>query len=378
MRILDRYILRAFIKGLIISFVSLAGLYVVIDLFNNFEELANYSEQSGSFAATVARYYGPRILLFFDQISNTLALLAAVTATVRLQGTNELTAIMAGGIPKSRIVRPLIGAAVVVSLLAVANREWALPQLRGQLLRNAQNWKGERAHSLTPALDGRTKIILGGREVVEADRTIHAPLFLLPPPFQEQLGKQLSARVAQYLPADSGRPAGYLLRGVTKPEEVERRSSLQDAEGGLVLGFPADQAWLASDECFVATSLNFEQLAVGRRWWNYASTRQLLQAVQDPFMDYQRGMRVMLHARFVQPCLDLCIFVMGLTLVLSKQNRNMYLAMGLCIPLVATFLVFVIASHAFGSNDLLPTHLAAWLPLLVFGPLAYAMKGRWQ
>ena len=40
MTILDRYLLRTFAKVLIVSFLSLTGLFIIIDLFGNLEELS--------------------------------------------------------------------------------------------------------------------------------------------------------------------------------------------------------------------------------------------------------------------------------------------------------------------------------------------------
>jgi len=42
------------------------------------------------------------------------------------------------------------------------------------------------------------------------------------------------------------------------------------------------------------------------------------------------------------------------------------------IALVGAVLGVVLICHALGKNYLLSASLAAWLPLLVFGPLAYA------
>ena len=150
---IDRYILRLFTKVALISFASLTGLYIMIDTAGNFEEFVSYSGRLGGFFRVIGDYYGPRVFTFFDRISGLLPLIAAMFAVTWLQRTNELTALMAGGVSKLRVLAPLIIAAVVVSLLGVANRELLIPSVREKLTRNAQDWLGETPRPLTPRYD---------------------------------------------------------------------------------------------------------------------------------------------------------------------------------------------------------------------------------
>ena len=69
MVIFDRYLLRTFLRVLLVSFCSLTGLFVVIDLFGNLEEFISYLSERAVLAAVLIDYYGPRILSFFDRTS---------------------------------------------------------------------------------------------------------------------------------------------------------------------------------------------------------------------------------------------------------------------------------------------------------------------
>ena len=128
MTTIDRYILRLFGKVLLVCFGSLAGLYIVLETFNNLEEFLELGEKGGGLVKVLQGYFAPRIFSLFDRTSSLLALLAAIFTLTWLQKTNELTAIMAGGISRFRVVKPLIIAAVTVSVLAVINREVVIPQ----------------------------------------------------------------------------------------------------------------------------------------------------------------------------------------------------------------------------------------------------------
>ena len=62
MLIYDRYVLRMFVKVLMVSFLSLTGLFVIIDLFGNLEEFISYADRQGSLLAVLFDYYGARVL----------------------------------------------------------------------------------------------------------------------------------------------------------------------------------------------------------------------------------------------------------------------------------------------------------------------------
>ena len=46
MKILDRHVLLSFLRNYLISFMVLIGLYVVLDMVFNFDELAEYRAQT--------------------------------------------------------------------------------------------------------------------------------------------------------------------------------------------------------------------------------------------------------------------------------------------------------------------------------------------
>ncbi len=373
----DRYLLRTFVRVLVVSFLSLTGLFIIIDMFGNLEEFIAYAEREGSLVQVLCGYYGARVLSFFDRISGLLALIAAIFTITWFQRTNELTAVMAAGISKARIVRPLVAATVVVALLAVANREVGLPRVRDKLTRNAQDWLGESARRLTPRRDNRTLILITGKATVAARQEIQQPTFRLPPSLA-QFGRQLVAREAVYHSATDQHAGGYLLRGVTQPANLAEIASA-DQDGQPVIYSPQDHAWLKPDECFVATQITFDLLAADALWCQYSSTPELIELLRNPSLDYGADTRVTLHRRFVQPVLDVTLLFLGLPLVLARSKRNIFVAAGQCLLLMAVFFVVVLACQALGNTILVSPALAAWLPMLIFVPIArVGALRRWE
>jgi len=376
MCIFDRYVLRVFGRVLGISFISLTGLFIIIDLFGNLEEFISYAERQGSLLAVLMDYYGARVLSFFDRTSNLLALMAAIFSITWLQRSNELTAVMAAGISRARAIRVLIAATAVIALLAAVNREVMLPRVRDKLSRNAQDWLGENARRLTAQLDHRTNILLGGKETVAAERKIIQPIFRIPGSLG-QFGRQLVAVTATYRQPSGEHPGGYLLDRVSQPDNLDDLASFPP-EDPIILT-PKDHDWLEAGQCFVTSEITFEHLAADRVWQQYSSTQELIEALRNPSLDYGADTRVAVHRRFVQPLLDMTLLFLGLPLVLARSHRNLFVAAAQCLLLVGLFFVVSLACQAMGNTVMVRPVLAAWLPLLIFVPIAYASAARrWE
>jgi len=159
---------------------------------------------------------------------------------------------------------------------------------------------------------------------------------------------------------------------VKQPANLGDRRSVS-LGGQSVLFSPTDTPWLKPDECFVASVITFEQLSIGGSWRNYLSSAELFLGLRRQTIEPGADVRLTLHARLIQPLLDLSLVLMGIPLVLSRANRNIFWAAGIGIGLVAAVLIVVIACHALGKNYMMDATLAAWLPLLIFGPLAYTL-----
>ena len=374
---IDRYILRLFCKVLVICFLSLTGLFVIIDAFSNLDELLTLGDRQGSLIALLMEYYGARALTFFDRTSALMTLVAATFVATSLQRSNELAALMAAGIPRVRVVAPLIGGAIFVSLLSAANRELFIPPMRDKLMRNAQDWDGRAEKKVDPRYDNRTDVLINGRYTLAAEQCILQPCFRRQPDMG-QFGSQLTADAAHYRPPNGERPGGYLLDAVRQPKDLREIDSFQ-LDGHPIVFSPRDTPWLEPGQCFVVSDVSFDQLAAGNAWRQYSSTGELIAGLHNPSLDFAADVRVSVHARLVQPVLDMTLLFLALPVVMSRQNRNIFVAAGLCVLIVAAFVLVVLACHAAGYNYLLSPALAAWCPLMIFMPIArFTSTALWQ
>lgn len=366
MTILDRYLLKLFVRIFAVCFLSFSGLFIVIHVFSNLDDFAGAQD---GWLTLFQRFYVPRLFDIFDKTAVMMALVAAILAFALMQRRREVTAIQAAGLPLRRILRPVLWMTLGIVALGAVNREWLLPQFRDQLVRTPRDWAGDSKMPVTVQDDWRSGVRLRGNHVISAENTIDQPDVQLPIELANRTTR-IRATSALITTATPNRPAGLLLNGVTFPEDINLIASVTD---GKTFGVwtSADQDWLKRGQCFVACEFDAEKIAYGSMLDEFRTVSELMSDVRAPQSSFGRSDRLALHARLVKPLLDLTLVLFGLPIVLSKTDRNVFVSTGLCILIVGVFHLAVTVSHSFGSYRVLqPAALAAWLPVLVFAPLA--------
>jgi lipopolysaccharide export system permease protein len=134
---------------------------------------------------------------------------------------------------------------------------------------------------------------------------------------------------------------------------------------------------LKPDQCFLRSDLDFDFLTPDgdKAFRQYSSTLQLIGALRNPSLEYGADVRVAIHNRMVKPFLDLTMLFLGLPLVVGRENRNVFIAMGLCMLVTAAFSLTVIGFQQLGEASwFVSPALSAWAPLMIFVPLAVWMS----
>lgn len=372
MLILDRYLLRQFIGTFVVCYCSLTGLYIVFDAFTNLDGFLRAGEKAGGLLPLFCSFYGYQLILFFDRLSGLLTLVSAMFTVAWIQRHNELTALLAAGISRLRVVRPVILAGIVFSVLAAISREAVIPRFQEELSRKSQDLVGDVAQTMKPCYDNQTGVLLNGAGTFRDSQRISQASFAMPAAL-DYYGKHIVAADAYYKPPENGRPGGYLLVGVHEPKNLDTRPSLSYKDEPVLIT-RRDAPWLQANQCFIASDVTFEQLTGGQAFKQYASTWQLIQGLHNPSMDYGSDVRVEVHGRVVKPLLDVTLLMLGLPLVVTRYNRNVFIAIGMGLGVVTIFSLTVITAQYLGRVGLFfNPALSAWAPLLIFVPIAVAM-----
>lgn len=121
--IIDRYILREFLKILLLVLVSVLALFIVVE----FTEIAKDVRENGIAASTLIRYFRFQIFTILNWALPISVLVATLITFGILSKNNEITAIKSGGVSLYRISAPIIFVAVILSVLAYLMLDFVLP-----------------------------------------------------------------------------------------------------------------------------------------------------------------------------------------------------------------------------------------------------------
>ena len=373
--ILDRYLLFLFLKIFMVCFASFVGLFLVIHLFSNLDELTALAEPSGGWPQLLQDFYVPRIAELFDKTAAVLVLVSAIFAVNMMQRRRELMAIEAVGVTKLRAIRPIIVAALCIIALTVYNREHLIPTLRQQLVRTPQNWLDTGKADMIVQQDSETGIRFRGEKILLAEKMILEPVLQLPSHLGTRVNR-LAAHSATFESATEAHPAGIWMKKVTEPMSLAGFRSIAKDQSPVIYA-PDETNWLSDDELFIVSEVSMEQAAFGNRLEMYRTTPEMMAAVRQPRTWFGNNQKVGLHVRMIQPFLDLTLLLLGLPLAISNSDQNIFVAAGVSFAVVAAVSLVTLGSQSLGTLNLIePAALSAWIPLLVFVPLAFLSVSR--
>ncbi len=367
---IDRYILTLFARTNLICFLSLAGVFVVFHAFNNLDELARRGQQSGSMVFAMFVFYGPYLLMLFDWTATIIALMSLLFTVGWLRRSGELTALLAAGIQHGRVLRPMLVFCALVIGVQWFNREQILPNYREQLTGKPSELRTGRVRPMLPAYDKAHGILIEGDGIdAKEDRVLQASfrLYVSYPGF----GDVISGDSARWIDATADRTSGYIVSAVRRPEAIDSIASAQLAESPILIT-RRDAAWLEPGECFVATTLDLEVLRDNPRSTRLAGMGELIRRLRNGSVHSSDALHVLLHERLIRPPLDFCLVLLGLPLVVNRGDRRLFSVIAQAVGLTLLFFGLKTLAGGMGSSGyLLSPAMAAWVPLLVLGPIAF-------
>ncbi len=371
---IDRYLLFLYSRVFLICFLTLSGLLVVVQVFTNLDEMIAYGKFRGSFILGLAEYFSPYMLSIYDRMCGLLTLLATMFVVAWLYRTHEMTALLAAGISKGRIIRPIMILSAVLILFAAVSRELLIPNYASMLSKTPQELLGESIRPIRPTEDIEMGVLIAGRNLQPANSIIVQPIFRFLGP-AAALTPQITGGSAKFLLEDENHPQGYLVENAKGTEPLAGKTSVRTDQGVFLL-LPLDTPWLKPNECFIPSKLEYDLLRGGGAK-QFSSTSDLIWRMQNQSHYYGADLTVAVHTRLIQPLLDFTQLLLGIPMILSNRNRNLVSMMLSCVISFAAFFGISIGLHALGANEtILTPATAAWAPLLIFGPYAWAQTRR--
>ncbi len=356
---LDRMFLVSYFRSYAIVWTSLIGLYVVLDLFTHLDDFMNKPGGFGASAAHIIAFYGFRIPQFFDLMAEPITLMAAAFSVSWMQRNNELMPQLSAGIPTRRAIRPILMGAAFTLSLGPLNQEFLIPEVADKLMTQRDDPEGAKAQVLMGAFDSPTGTHLEGYAGFRKDRKVDRLNVTFPENSPSGM-IHIAAAEGVYIPKGDGPlTGGWMLTGVENPEKLEGRP------------LPTNVTALGTGRFFLkVTDADFDAVCRGGTWYVYAPTTKLREMLIDPEPRRRGKMAVLFHTRLTRPLVGAIAVVLGLSVILWNPNRHVIISAGLCLAFSAGLNLFVIACKYLGDQDVLPPPLAAWLPVLLFGPTA--------
>jgi lipopolysaccharide export system permease protein len=353
MKLLDRALFVAFIKAYLLCLVSLLSLYIVIDLFPKLDDFADQVHGLLPLVRSIASYYGYQVIRIFDQLCEPIVLLAAMFTVAWVQRNNELLPLLSAGVPTRRMLRPVLAGAALMIGLGVANQELVIPQVADALLADRDDLNTSKAVAVQGTFEPNFVHVEG---TFASRREMEVKPFYVALPEQMTGGLiHLSAKRAHYLPDQHK----WLMEDTIPATLDPCPPVLEPVDPG--------RYFLKVQE------VDFDVLTRNKNWYMFAATGKLRELLYRPDGRRQPGIAVLFHMRLTRPILGVLLVVMGLSLILRDPTRNIFVGVGLCLIMCAVFFAAVFICRQLGELELLAPAVAAWLPVLMFGPFAFAL-----
>jgi len=357
--------------------MTLIGMFVVMDMVFNFDELVELRGQFAGGAAvstfdvigSIVDYYAHQCFYIFVHLSGIIPVVAAAFTLIRMTRFNELSAVLAAGVPLLRVAAPIVIAAAVLQVLLIVDQELVIPRIMHKLVRShdklgtgeARGFRIEMiqddrgalltASRYTPPAPGR-RATMREVDVIERDAD------LLPV-------AHVTADAAEF---DPDRRAWVLTNGrrVTGLQPQARRSPEQ----------PVDvyQSNITPDEIALWKSGDFVNLLSTER-----INEMLARRASYGALELQR----VKHARFTQWIMNIILLLLAIPFVLVRQPQDLRNSILKCLVLVglcmaAVFLAYQIAGRPPPGAQWVDRWPAvwAWAPILLFGPVALVLLDR--
>jgi len=274
---------------------------------------------------------------------------------------------LSAGVSTRRIVLPVLLSAFVMLGLTVINQEIIIPRIADKLALERDDPGGQKSIPVRMAFEPNL-IHITGETAVRKERTVKWLQVTIP----ETVGGtllHLTATEARYVPGAGRRQGGWELMGAT-PAEVQTIPGVLD----LVDTPPKIPNVPLTSKYFLHTrEVDFEAVTRNPNWFIMASTPQLYDELQRPESTRLAAMAVLFHTRLTRPILGMVLVLMGLSVILRDQNRNVIISSGMCLVLCGVFFAVCYACKMLGDNEYINPALSAWLPVLLFGPHALVL-----
>lgn len=385
--LLDRYLLKQFVFAYLATFISVLTMYMVIDVFAKFDDFTapdptrlalkqqraqaaattsdgteqitrkvsqeSRGEQVKSFCRNVYVYYINRIPVFFQRVNGIILLLAGAFTLGWMDRQNEILPVLVAGVPLRRLFIPIGSISCMFLIMGVLDTELVIPHCADQLLRQAEDPLGKRPLLVPGTFDDRhihieARVAYPTRQMIQHARvTLPASIF----------GNTMHIRSMEmfYHPGNGPNDHGWIMNGCTPETLPGSHPAIHQMQPG---------------QFFLQTELTYTRITRRPSWYLYQATTSILDVLENEQCMSQRAVIIgHVHQRILMPLYDLLLLLLGLPLMASRAQWNIYIRVGWCLLMFSVVQGLAMATSMLVKSELIDPTFAAWLPLLIMGPL---------
>lgn len=350
MRLLDRLLLREFLKPFAACLIAFLLCMVVYDLYDNIQDFIHAKVPFG----VIMRYYGMLMPAWLVQVMPITLLLALLYALSDMSKHGELTAMRAGGLWLGRLMFPFL----LLGLFA-----------SGAVMAAGLLWAPRAFQSSKDLFDEKTQTSVKPEERVKGVtyRDVRGNRFWVVSVLDPREGRASGIEIVQ-----SDDQKGNLLR--ISAASGAYRNGFWIFENVILYDYrlpPSDPASLRKEAAYeardftespqhlVARSRKPKRIPTGELWENLRYASRLPPKLAAIY-------RCEFHGRLAYPLACLVVIFIGVPFGVIGQRRSTFLAIVNALLVFFGYMLTVQILLVLGQSGRIPALVAAWAPNLIF------------
>jgi lipopolysaccharide export system permease protein len=351
MTILDRYVAKNMLAGYFILLAVGIGMYILVDALTNFDEFVeDKTLSSAEVLWNMFDFYIYNVPLFVSQLGAPLMGVAAAFTLGNMLRNNEMTALIAAGMPLQRLAAPVLICTILLIALWSVNKEFVIPSFAHKIARSHDDLAGTRTLGVRMVRD-LDQALLVAQKLNAGVGTLERLQILVP---------NAAGRYETLIDADGAR---YDAEAGTWRLERGRYVSLDRPTG-----FGEPFRWRPIDA--YAYGLTPEQLVLFQQsaWTDMLSIRQMNALVASGRLPNLPAILVKRHVRLTEPLMFLVLVMLTIPFFLNRAPDNVLEAGAKALAVGGIFLAVGFVAHGILAEQ--GAVIRVWAPILAFGPVA--------
>ena len=356
---LDRYLIRLFWSSYGVAFVFFFGAFMVVDLFSKADSFLDTGQvlglESHELLGDVARYYLYGAPAVFLQVAPFVTVIGCIVTLTRLMQNNELVPVLMSGRSVFRMLRPIFGCALILTVAMILVQELVSPRAGnrrlalGSFLEDGRSWV-DLSHVM---MDRQGNQWLSVRFDLEQRTILRAQVVR-----RSQEDDEFAIAEVENLEYDRRQnPSGWRSREPFVWKVNRGDSTQMEAESAE----------------FIVSSLDPEQVGANLKDAFDLSFRDLGLLIATTANERNKPRYlVLLHYHITFPLTNILLILLVLPFVVRYERGRLLLGLAAAFLLCGVYFGVDFALRSLGEERLHPV-LAAWFTPIFFGSLGISL-----